>query len=147
LFPIYKNVLVPCKSSVKVQPKILDIFFLGEFMFVWTKGHVSLHVVNVMWSDSDPFAFVLHLFNHFCIAARLVCSCCEAVAGSLSVASTALSAEKVDIVYLYSGELDRSTVYSRYNNDPWVTCSLTGESSVYLFFSLYEKVPAMQIGF
>jgi hypothetical protein len=57
------------------------------------------------------------------------------MAGSLSVASTAVSSAKVAV--LNSGEVGRSAVYkySRYNNDPgtllWDTPALTGESSVY----------------
>jgi hypothetical protein len=41
---------------------------------------------------------------------------CEAMAGSLSMATTAVSAAKVAVVD--SGEVGRSAVYSRYNNGP-----------------------------
>jgi hypothetical protein len=54
--------------------------------------------------------------NQFWIASRLVCSLCEAMAGSLSMATTAVSAAKVAVVD--SGEVGRSAVYSRYNNSP-----------------------------
>jgi hypothetical protein len=49
------------------------------------------------------------------------------------MASTAVSSAKVAVVS--SGEVGRSAVYSRYNNDPrslpWGTPALTGESSLY----------------
>jgi hypothetical protein len=32
---------------------------------MWTRGQVSLRVVNVIWTDLDSLAFTLHLFNHF----------------------------------------------------------------------------------
>jgi hypothetical protein len=38
LFTFCENVIVPAKSPVKVYPKILDIFFLGE-----------LHIVYMDW--------------------------------------------------------------------------------------------------
>jgi hypothetical protein len=80
------------------------------------KGHVSLRVVNVTWIDLDPLAFILHFLNQFRIASRLVCSLCEAVAGSLSVATIEVSLARVTVVD--SGEVGRSAVYSRYNNGP-----------------------------
>jgi hypothetical protein len=46
----------------------------------------------------------------------LVCSLCEAMAGSLSVASTAVSLAKVAVID--SSEVGRSAVCSRYNNAP-----------------------------
>jgi hypothetical protein len=49
--------------------------------------------------------------NQFWIAARLVCSFCEAIAGSLSVASTAVSSQRL---LWYCGEVGRSAVCSRY---------------------------------
>jgi hypothetical protein len=63
-------------------------------------------VVNVTWTDLDPLVFILHLLNEFWIAARLFCSFCESMAGSLSVASTAVSLVKVAVVV--SGEVGRS---------------------------------------
>jgi hypothetical protein len=63
----------------------------------------------------------------------LDCSFCESMAGSLSVASTAVSSAKAAVVD--SGEVGRSAVYSRYNNGPRTLCcgkhTLTGESSEY----------------
>jgi hypothetical protein len=61
-------------------------------------------------------AFILHFLNQFWIASRLVCSFCEAMAGSLSVASTAVSSAKVDVVDY--GEIGRSAVCSKYNSGP-----------------------------
>jgi hypothetical protein len=81
----------------------------------------------------DPLASVLHFLNQFWIAARLVCSFCEAMAGTLSVASTAVSLVKVAVVD--SVEVGRSAVYSKYNNGPRTlpgdTPALTEESSLY----------------
>jgi hypothetical protein len=81
-------VSVPGKSPVKVY-KVLDIFLLGKLHIVYIdRGAVSLRVVNVTWIDLDSLAFILHLLNQFFIASRLFCSMCEAMAGSLSVATT-----------------------------------------------------------
>jgi hypothetical protein len=69
------------------------------------------------WIDLHPLPFILHLLNTFWIpSSRLVCSFCEAMAGSLSVASTAVSSAKVAVVG--SGEVGRSAVYSKYNSGP-----------------------------
>jgi hypothetical protein len=57
-------VFAPGKSLVKVQSEILDFFILGELHIVYMdQGHVSLHLVNVMWTDLDPLAFILHLWD------------------------------------------------------------------------------------
>jgi hypothetical protein len=97
------------------------------------RGHVSLLMANVTWTDLDPLAFILHFLNKIWIAARLVCSLCEAMAGSLFMATTSVSSSKVAVVD--SGEVARSAVYSRYNNGlrtlPWGMPALTVESSVY----------------
>jgi hypothetical protein len=87
-------------------------------LFIWTGGHVSLHVVNVSWIDLDSLAFILNFLNQSWIASRSVCtsSLCEAMAGSLSMATTGVSSAKVAMVD--SGAVGRSAVYSRYNNDP-----------------------------
>jgi hypothetical protein len=58
------------------------------FMQTGGGGHISLDVVNVMLTDLDPLAFILHFLNRYWIAATLVYSFCEAMAGTLSVAST-----------------------------------------------------------
>jgi hypothetical protein len=101
----------PGKSPVKVQPDVLDIPFL-EYLYVvymeWEGGGVSLQVVNVTRTNLDQLASILHFLNHFWIASRLVCSFCEAMAGSLSVASTAVSSAKVAVVD--SGVDNRSAV-------------------------------------
>jgi hypothetical protein len=64
------------------------------------------------------------------------------MAGSLSMASTAISPAKITVIDF--GEVGRSAVYSRYNNDPrtWGMPALTEESSVYSFSTF-----TMQIGF
>jgi hypothetical protein len=83
-----------------------------------------------MLNDLDPLAFIFHFLNQFWIASRLVCSFCEAMVGSLSVASTAVSLAKVAMAD--SGEVGRSAVYSRCNNIstmPWDMAALTGDSS------------------
>jgi hypothetical protein len=72
--------------------------------------------VNVTWIDLQPSVFVLHFFNQFWIASRLVCSFCEAMAGTLSMASTAVSLAKVAVVD--SGQIGRSAVYIRFNYGP-----------------------------
>jgi hypothetical protein len=51
-----------------------------------------------MWIDLDSLAFILHCFNQCWIASRSVCSLCEAMAGSLSMATTAVSSAKVAVV-------------------------------------------------
>jgi hypothetical protein len=53
-------------------------------------GHVVLHMMNVIWTNLDPLAFILHVLNQFRIASRLVCSLCEAMARSLCGATTAV---------------------------------------------------------
>jgi hypothetical protein len=95
-------VFVSGESPVNVQSEILDFFFLGE-----------LH--NFYLNQGARFLDVDFL-NQCWIASRLVCSFCEAVAGSLSVASTAVSSAKVAVVD--SDEVGRSVVYTRYNNGP-----------------------------
>jgi hypothetical protein len=71
-------------------------------------------------------------FKQFWIASKLVCSLCEAIAGSLSMATIAVSLEKIAVVD--SGEVKRSAVYIRYNNGcrtlPWGTPALTVDSSL-----------------
>jgi hypothetical protein len=37
-------------------------------VFMWTRGQISLRVVNVMWIDLDSLAFILHFLNQFWIA-------------------------------------------------------------------------------
>jgi hypothetical protein len=88
--------------------------FLGIYtLFIWAGEHVSLLCSEC---DVDPLAFILHIVNQFCNANRLVCSFCEAMAGSLSVATTATSSAKFAAVD--SGEVGRCIAYGRYNNNP-----------------------------
>jgi hypothetical protein len=79
--------------------------------------------------------------NQFWIAATFVRSFCEAVTGSLSVASIAVSSAKFAVID--SGEVGRSAVYSRYNNGrrtlPWFKPALTEESSMYSFSTFTKK--------
>jgi hypothetical protein len=67
--------------------------------------------MNVTWIDLDPLAFILHFLNQFWTASRSVCSFCEAMAGSLSTATIALSLAKVAVVDY--GEVGRTAMYSR----------------------------------
>jgi hypothetical protein len=101
-------------------------------LFIWTGGRGSLRVVNGAWIDLYSLAFILHFLNQSCIASRSVCSFCEAVAGSLSMVTTAVSLAKAAVVD--SGEVDRSAAYSRYNichrTLPWGTPAFTDDSSV-----------------
>jgi hypothetical protein len=64
-----------------------------------------------MCVDLDPVAFILHFASQLCIASKLVSGLLEAMAGSLSVAFTAVSSAKVaDVV---SSEIGRSAVNRR----------------------------------
>jgi hypothetical protein len=56
---------------------------------------------------------VLPICNQYLIAFRLGCSFREAMAGSLPVTRISMSLSKVALV-----EVDRSEVYSGYNNSP-----------------------------
>jgi hypothetical protein len=102
-------------------------------LFLWTGGHVSVCVVNVTWINLDSLAFILHFLNQFWFASRSGCSLCEAMVGSLSVATTAVSSAKFAVVDC--GEVGRPAVYSRYNNGlrtlAWGTPALTEDSSVH----------------
>jgi hypothetical protein len=94
-------------------------FFWGELHIVYLNrggGARFFRVGNVSWFDVHQLTFIHHFLNQFWIASRLVCSFCEAIAGSLSVASTAVSSAKFALVD--SGEVDRSEVYSKYNSGP-----------------------------
>jgi hypothetical protein len=120
---------VPDKSL-----RYLIFYSLGSCtLFIWTRGHISLCVVNVMWIDWDPLTIILHFLNQFWTASRLICSLCEAMAGSLSVATAAVLSAKVAVADF--GEVGRSAVYSRYSNGPrtlpFVKLALTGQGSVY----------------
>jgi uncharacterized membrane protein len=64
----------------------------------------------------ESVSFYSPFLNTFGFAARLVCSFCEAMVGSLPVVSTTVSSAKVAVVDY--GEVGKSVVYSRYNNGP-----------------------------
>jgi hypothetical protein len=63
-----------------------------------------------MCVDLDPLASILHFASQLCIASKLACSLREAMAGSFSVAITAVSAKVADVV---SVEIGRSAANSR----------------------------------
>jgi hypothetical protein len=73
-------------------------------------------VVNVTWIDLAPLASILPFLNRFWIASKLVCCFCEAMAGSLSVATTAVSS--VNVAFVDSDNVETSAAYSSYNNGP-----------------------------
>jgi hypothetical protein len=82
-----------CQPSLlsRRSPRYLTSSSWGNCpLFIWTGGHVSLLVVNVTWIDLNSLAFIHHFLNQSWIASRSVCSFCEAMAGSLSMATTAV---------------------------------------------------------
>jgi hypothetical protein len=100
-----------------------------------------------MWIDLDPLALIIQFLNKFWIAGRLVCNFCEAMATSLSVATSAVSSANVAV--LDFGEVGTSAVYSRYNNGPLETA--VGYTHIYwgefcvLSFDLYEEVSKLKL--
>jgi hypothetical protein len=129
---ILVRVIPSCFRLVKMclrqvsQGAVRDTWFL----FLGELHTVSLRVVNVTWIALDV-SFYSPFLNQFWIAARLVCSLCGAMVGSLSVASTAVSSTMVAVVD--SCEVGRSAMCSMYNNGrrtlQWGTPALTGEDS------------------
>jgi hypothetical protein len=69
-------------------------------------------VVNVIGTDLDPLASILHFFLPVLNCTYASLQFCEAMAGSLSMASTAVSLAKATVVD--SGVVGRSPVKSRY---------------------------------
>jgi hypothetical protein len=61
-------------------------------LFICARGHVSLCMMNVTWTDLDLLAFFK---SQFWVVAKLVCSFCEAMTGSLLVGSTTVLSAKV----------------------------------------------------
>jgi hypothetical protein len=102
-------------SPVKVQPEILDIFFLGELHTVYMdRGRGGASFSSFSECDVNRLGTVsFHppFLNQVWIASRLVCNLCEAMAGSLSMATTAVLSAKVAVVD--SCEVGRSAVYSK----------------------------------
>jgi hypothetical protein len=91
LLPFCEYVFGPGKSPVKVQPEILDSFLLRKVYIDHVDCWAGLSSCgDVSWADLDLLAFILNLFNHFCVSSRLICSFFEAVPGSLYVANTAV---------------------------------------------------------
>jgi hypothetical protein len=72
--------------------------------------------VNVTWTDLVSLALIIQFFIQDWIARRAVWSFWEAVAGSLSAATTAVSSAMVAVKE--SGEVGRSAVYRRYSKGP-----------------------------
>jgi hypothetical protein len=97
--------------------------------------------VNMTWTNLDPLACILYFLKKFSIASKLVCSLCDAVAESLSVATTAVLSANVAVID--SGEAGKSAVYSKYINGsmtlPCGTPALTGKSSVYSVSTFTRK--------
>jgi hypothetical protein len=60
-------VFAPGKSPVEVQPEILDVFLLRKVYIIYVDwgGAGFFRVLNVTWTGSDSFAFVLRFFSHF----------------------------------------------------------------------------------
>jgi hypothetical protein len=105
-FRIEKLCLCQVTLLSRCSPRYLTSSSWGSCtLFIWTGGHIPLRVVNVTWIDLDSLAFILHYLNQFWIASRSVCSFCEAMAGSVSMATTAVSSAKVAMVD--SGEVSR----------------------------------------
>jgi hypothetical protein len=124
-----------------VQPEILNIF-LGELHIVYVDraGRFSSCGecdMGRLCSVSLYYPFL----DQFWIASRLVCSLCEAMAGSLPVSSTTVSLAKVAMVD--SHEVGRSAVHRRYNNGPRTlplgTPTLTVENFVYSVSAFTRK--------
>jgi hypothetical protein len=120
-----------CLSQVSLLPRCNPRYLtysLGELHIVYMDRVASFSSCSECYVDRlGSVSFVSPFLIHIWIASRLVCSLCEAMAGSLSVAATAIASEMVD-----SGEVGRSALYSRYNNSPrtlpWTTPALTGET-------------------
>jgi hypothetical protein len=101
-------------------------------LFIWNGlGGRGAHFSSRDECDVDRFGSVSFYSPFF--KPVLDYSFCEAMAGTLSVASAAVLQAEVAVVY--SGEVGRSAVYSRYNNGPralpWDTPALAGEDSAY----------------
>jgi hypothetical protein len=80
LHPLCEYVFAPVQSPIEVLPEILGIFLMRKMYIIYMDlGQISLHVVNVTWTDMNSLAFINHFFKHFCIAPRLVSSFCEPV--------------------------------------------------------------------
>jgi hypothetical protein len=107
-------------------------------LFIWTGGHVSLRVVIMAWKDLDPLAFILHFKTSFRLQLGQFA---VSMKKWLSVAATAVSSAKVDVVD--SGEVGRSAVYRRYNNGPrtlpWGTPALSEDNFVYSVSTFTRK--------
>jgi hypothetical protein len=115
---------ITLQNYIKIHFIIIMQTYCIEFWY-YINRLISFLVVNVTLTDLDPLVVILHFLNQHWIAARLVCSVCEAVA------RTAVMSAKVAVVY------------SRYNNGPralpWGALALTEESSVYSVSAFTRK--------
>jgi hypothetical protein len=59
------RVIPSCFCFVKIClcPRYLTSSWVSCILFILTRGHVSLPVVNVTWIDLDPLAFIFHFLN------------------------------------------------------------------------------------
>jgi hypothetical protein len=95
-----------------------------------TGGQLVRFVVKVIWEDFVWFISIFHLSHHSFRRSRWYWSCWDASAGSLFVARRAVLSANVAIVMLLV--VDKSAVYSRYNNGPSTLLCVTPD-----FVSLY----------
>jgi hypothetical protein len=108
LLPICEYVFAPGKSPVLVQPEIFLLRTLYIVFMDWRTGFSSCGE-----RDMDLLGFISFyppsLYSFYCCF-------CEAMAGSLSVANTAVSSANVAVID--SVEFGRSEVCNRCNSGP-----------------------------
>jgi hypothetical protein len=134
-----------CQVSLlsRCSPRYLISSFWGSFtVFIWTGG-ACLFSSSECYVDRLGFvSFHSPFLNQFWIACRLVCSFCEAMVGSLSMVTTAVSSAKVAVVD--SGEVVGSAVYSRYNSGHCLGVHLHWLITVLCTrFQTYQEMSAM----
>jgi hypothetical protein len=87
------------QHSCRGVAKIHDILLLRKItLSVSTRRQFYLCTNNVVQTALDSLAYILHFFNNFWTASRLVCSLCEAMPGSLAVANTVVESANVAVV-------------------------------------------------
>ena len=86
-------------------------------MVVWLMlidGHCPLRLVNVICVDLFWLTFIRHFCSHFSMPVRWSCRILDAVVGSESFATIAVTSAKVLItVFCYVGRSDVCSVYRR----------------------------------
>jgi hypothetical protein len=105
-FRFAKMCLCQVSLLLRCRPRYLTSSQGNCILFIWTGG---ARFSSCSECDVDRLGFAsFHspFLNQFSIASRLVCSFCEAIAESLSVATTAVSSAKVAMID--SGEVGRS---------------------------------------